>query len=709
MRHLKASRFFPQGFPLHIHHAAVISCLLLATALSAQVTTTQPSVSFSPVAVGAAHRQSLSFTVPSGITLGGVSALTQGAPNLDYILGPATTCASGTTNSTCTLQVRFRPTTAGLRMGAAVLTDQSGNTLITVPLSGVGTGPLVAFGPGMITTYAGTYQFSPETDGGEGGFGGDGGAATSAHLNNPWGIALDGGGNLYIADTQNQVIRKVSAGGSISTIAGNYTLGPGYSGDGSPATSAQLRYPWAVAVDGAGNLYISDAGNSVVRKVTPAGIISTVAGNYALGAGYSGDGGPATGAQLDVPWSVAVDGAGNLYISDTGNNVIRKVTPAGIISTVAGNHALGAGYSGNGGPATSAQLNFPSGIAVDGVGDLYIADTYNNVVREVTLNGVIATAAGNGTESLFHESGPATSVGLDEPLGVAVDGAGDFYIADSNQEVIEKVTPGGMLTTVVGDGESYGYGGDGGPATSATFDQPTSLAVDGAGNLYISDSGNQLIRKVNVSGAPSLTFATTNVGLASAAQDVTILNLGNAPLDIVRISTAANFSLSGSDTSCAAGGQTLNAAESCILGVEFNPLQGGAIQGSIVLADNSLNAGRVFQSILLQGSAPVPVPASTSTALTATPGAVVFGGKVLLTASVSSATAGAITGSVTFRVGSKILGQAMISGGSAALRNVIVSPGNGFSFGTDSITATFNGDAEFESSSGSANLTVGRP
>jgi Bacterial Ig-like domain (group 3)/Abnormal spindle-like microcephaly-assoc'd, ASPM-SPD-2-Hydin/NHL repeat len=441
--------------------------------------------------------------------------------------------------------------------------------------------------------------------------------------------------------------------------------------------------------------------------VTPGGTITTVAGDYALGAGYSGDGGPATSAQLSYPWDVEVDAVGNLYIADLGNNAIRKVTPGGTITTVAGNHSLGFGYSGDGGPATSAQLNSPAGVAVDRAGNLYIADTLNDVIRKVTTDGTITTIAGSfGSEGLGGASGPATSVSLDLPISVAVDGAGNLYIADSVDEEIRKVSPDQMITTVAGNWQSYGYYDNGGPATSAVFDVPEGVAVDGAGNLYITDSGNSLIRKIDFSDAPSLVFATTNVGEASAAQDVTVLNLGNAPLTIGHISTAANFSLSGSDTSCSERGQTLDSAESCVLGIEFNPEQAGAIQGSLVLADNTLNAGRAIQSIALQGTAPAPVPAATITALATEPGSVALGGKVTMTASVSSTTAGKITGNVTFRVGAKILGQASISGGTATLHNVIVNPANGFSLGSDSITATFGGDSDFAASSGSTNLTV---
>src|SRR5439155_1238793 len=241
------------------------------------------------------------------------------------------------------------------------------------------------------------------------GFSGDGGTATSAQLAQPSGIAVDTAGNLYVADTRNQRVRKVTAGGVISTVAGNGTFG--FSGDGGPATSAQLSTPDDVAVDAAGNLYVPDLGGQRVRKVTPSGVISTVAGNGTHG--FSGDGGPATSAQLAFfsgGSGVAVDVAGNLYISDNGNNRVRKVTADGVISTVAGNGTFG--FSGDEGPATSAQLNFPLGVAVDSAGNLYIADSDNTRRRKVTAGGVISTVAGNGTSGFSGGQGPATSAQL---------------------------------------------------------------------------------------------------------------------------------------------------------------------------------------------------------------------------------------------------------------------------------------------------------
>ena len=315
------------------------------------------------------------------------------------------------------------------------------------------------------------------------GYSGDGGPATSAQLHGPSGVAVDASGSVYIADTYNHCIRKVS-GGTISTVAGNGT--PGFSGDNGPAPSAQLNYPAGVALDSAGDLYIADTYNHRIRKVSN-GTISTVAGNGTVG--HSGDNGPATSAQLNYPNGVAVDTAGGLYVADTYNHRIRQVSSNGTISTVAGNGT--AGYSGDNGLPDGAQLNYPEGIAVDSTGNLYVADTNNNRIREVS-NGAIATVAGNGGYVYGGDGGPAASAQLNAPPGVAVDSAGNLYIADYNNR-IRKVSN-GVIVTVAGGASSFG---DNGPAIGAELFHPYGVAVDSTGNLYIADSGNSRIRKVS--------------------------------------------------------------------------------------------------------------------------------------------------------------------------------------------------------------------
>jgi trimeric autotransporter adhesin len=363
------------------------------------------------------------------------------------------------------------------------------------------------------------------------GFSGDGGPATSASLGGPSGIAVDSSGNLYIADTENNRIRKVS-NGAITTVAGDGDSG--FSGDGGPAASASLDFPSGVAVDSAGNIYIADVGNNRVRKVSfgtnTTGTITTVAGNG--NAGFSGDGGPAASASLNLPNGVAVDLAGNLYIADTANGRIRKVS-SGAISTVAGNG--NSGFSGDVGPATTATFLLPYGVAVDSAGNLYIADTFSERIRKVS-NGTITTVAGNGSEGFSGDGGPATSASLFLPQGVAVDSAGNLHIADTFNERIRKVSN-GTITTFAGNGD-YRFSGDEEPATSAALYLPFGATVDSAGNLYIADTYNQRIRKVS-NGTISTVAGNGNAGFSGDGGPATSASL-NSP-NAVAVDLAGNL------------------------------------------------------------------------------------------------------------------------------------------------------------------------
>jgi len=348
----------------------------------------------------------------------------------------------------------------------------------------------------IITTVAGNYSLG-------GSYSGDGGAATNAGLNYAAGIAVDGGGNLYIADGFNQVIRKVDAGGIITTVAGNNNLGGGFSGDGGAATNATLSNPNAVAVDASGNLYIADLANNVIRKVDARGLITTVAGNPALGGGYSGDGGPATNAALNTPAGVAVDDTGDLFITDYYNHVVRKVDAHGLITTVAGNHRLGGSYAGDGGAATNAGLDRPNFPWVDGAGNLFFSEVGNNVVRKVDPRGLITTVAGNYAlgGGYSGDGGPATNAALNWLGGVTGDSAGDLYLVEYGNNVVRRVDADGIITTVAGDYALGGaYSGDGGAATNAALNNPIGLALDGAGNLLIGDAHNNVVRKVAAAG-----------------------------------------------------------------------------------------------------------------------------------------------------------------------------------------------------------------
>jgi sugar lactone lactonase YvrE len=296
----------------------------------------------------------------------------------------------------------------------------------------------------------------------------------------------------------------------IYTLAGNGSTG--YSGDGGQATNAQLNQPTASVLDAAGNLYFTDSENNVVRKVAAGtGVITTIAGNGAYG--YSGDNGPATSAQLGYPLGLAIDNAGNLYIGDSGNSVVRKVAPNGVITTIAGNGT--AGSSGDGGPATSAEMYFPTGVAIDNAGNLYIADFTSCRIREVSAKtGVIITVAGNGSRGYSGDGGAATAAQLFSPFAVTTDSGGNVYIADTYNNVVRKVdAANGVISTVAGNGygagayTTGGYTGDGGPATSAELNQPRGMAFDSAGNLYIADANNYVIRMVAAASGTISTVA----------------------------------------------------------------------------------------------------------------------------------------------------------------------------------------------------------
>lgn len=322
------------------------------------------------------------------------------------------------------------------------------------------------------------------------GYSGDGGEATIAKINYPEGVAIDAMGNIYIADNQSFCIRKVNSLGIISTIAGIGVTG--FSGDGGQATAAELGGPTGIAVDAAGNIYIADNGSNRVRKVNTLGIISTVAGNGTIG--YSGDGGQATAAEFRGPGDVITDALGNLYIADGNNNVIRKVNIAGIITTVAGNGTQG--YSGDGGAATVAELYASFGVAVDAMGNLYIGDAGNNVIRKVNTAGIITTVAGTGTQGYSGDGGQATAAELGITDDVAIDAVGNIYIADYDNNVIRKVNTAGIISTIVGNG-TQGYSGDGSVATLAEINNPDRVTSDAMGNIYFGEDGNYRVRKVS--------------------------------------------------------------------------------------------------------------------------------------------------------------------------------------------------------------------
>ncbi|WP_033341020.1 RICIN domain-containing protein [Catenuloplanes japonicus] len=315
---------------------------------------------------------------------------------------------------------------------------------------------------------------------------GDGDAAVQALLKNPYGVAIDGIGTLYLSEHGNHRVRKVTTDGKISTVAGT-----GVAGDKGDKAPVQLKGPRGLAVDREGNLYIADTDNHRVRRVAADGTITTIAGTGVAGPG--GDG-IATDMRLNTPAAVAVDDAGVVYVADHGNHRIRRITTDGKIVSIAGN---GSGaFRGDNGPATSASLYFPQGMALDGEGNLYIADVSNNRVRKVSPDGTISTVAGLGTAGFAGDGAPAVKAQLNQPRELALDGEGNLYISDHRNHRIRKVAPDGTISTVAG-GKAAGVGGDGGPAASAELNYPLGLALDCVGTLYIGDHSNHRIRRIS--------------------------------------------------------------------------------------------------------------------------------------------------------------------------------------------------------------------
>jgi hypothetical protein len=467
---------------------------------------------------------------------------------------------------------------------------------------------------------------------------------TGVELYYPWGVYEDPSGNIYVGDQYNQIVREfVEASDVVNTFAGTPGTA-GYSGDTGAATSVELNYPLGVARDGSGNIYIADTDNCIVWIVNTAGNISIFAGALNSGGnpacGYSGDGGPATSAELEYPYGVYVDSKNNVFISDTNNHVVREVTN-GTINTIAG-IPNDAGYSGDGGPATAAQLYYPAAVAEDGAGNIYIADQYNHRIREINAStGNISTVAGNGA-CAFSGDGVAIENSLCYPTGVWADANGNFFIADQNNMRLRWVNQAGIMTTFAGSGNCQ-YNGDGGLATNAALCDPAGIWEDSSGDFLVTDSDNYRIRYIAAfaalnTSAGSLTFPLESVSTTSAAQQVIVSSIG--PLTISNISVTGNFSESDDCPS------SLPNTTTCTMYVYFTPKSSGTNLGTITFNTNGFFNS--VSTINLTG---------TGTAISLTGAPVAFGSELKNTTSAAKTVTVKNNGSTAITMGTITLDE----------------------------------------------------
>jgi len=576
----------------------------------------------------------------------------------------------------------------------------------------------------IITTVAGN---------GVQGFSGDGGLATSAELDSPAGLALDAAGDLYIADSHNQRVREVNAAtGIIVTIAG--TGAAGFSGDGGAATAARLDLPTALALDSAGSIYVADSGNHRVRRIAAAtGVITTIAGNGIEA--FAGDNGPASAASIDSPNGLVLDAAGNLYIADTHNGRVRMVSAAtGLISTVAGAGVLGGNvqsFGGDNGAATAAGLALPRGLAMDAAGNLYFADSANHRIRRISPTGVITTIAGQGTETFAGDNAPAVSASLDSPQSVAVSPTGLLTLADSGNQRVRQLdalpAPGPDIHTIAGLGTTtQGVLVLSGPSVVA-YGNGSITAT-----LATSSTATGSVTFLDTSGGTQTTLGTASLNTDSATISTSALAAGAHSLVATYAGDASHGAAQSSALAIAVTPLAVNISANpvSILYGQAIPALSGTLTG--VLAQDAGKVSAVFTSTaaalspaglypisaMLTGSAAgnytVAATASTTganlsiaqapslTSLSASTSSPGLGLPVTLTVRASSTTSGVPTGSVTLLDGSTSLGMVPLSAGTVTFTT------SSLALGAHNLCASYSGDANFlPSSSATANVAVG--
>ncbi len=625
-----------------------------------------------PVATPAAS-QTVTVAITHAGALDSINIRTVGSESYDFHNAGGGTCVTGISYSAgqqCTVNLGITPNAPGERRGAITLLTSAGATIGQQWVSAMATGPLGVFIPGTIDTVAGNNTWI---------YAGDGGIANQSSIFLPFGVAVDAAGDMFIADSSNDRIRKVQGGSQIiSTIAGNGILGA--TGDGGPALQATISNPTSITVDPAGNVFFADNGNNAIRRIDAfTGIITTVAGKLATH-GYTGDGGPATAATLNGPNGISLDAAGNLYIADTANNVVRMVSAStGIISTVAGTGV--AAFTGEGGPAVSATLNTPWGVTVSSTGLLYIADQGNNRIRLVDASGKITTILGNGVIGYTGDNGPASAATVNVPAGVAVDVAGNIYVADSGNNVIRKINAStNVITTIAGDG-TESISGDKGPATAGGLYGPYSITFDSYGSLYVADVFHNRIREIYASSA-TLEYKPIREGRVSAPLPQTLENDGNAPLNVSTITPVSSSQVDAATTTCSAS-TPLGILAQCVIGADFAPTAvGNPVVGTMTVASDSANTPG---TIYLVGQVLDVDPASIT--LTSSSNPSITGSTVVFTVAVSSVGT-TPTGSVSLLDGTNTLATGSLGPGGSVTFNVST-----LTAGTHNMTASYVGDS----------------
>lgn len=686
--------------------------------------------------------QTLLLRVNASIQLAAIAPVPSMGGGTEYTAALSPNCPVGTQLSAgtlCMLTVSFTPAYPGQRSVPLAVTDSNGN-VYSFLLSGTGFGARTVVLPGQMTTIAGT---------GVPGFAGDNGPATAAKLNIPGNVAVDSAGNIFFSDKSNDCIRVIYAGGpvvarlikletgytatagSIYTIAGiggsaGSTLAP----NNVLATSSKLWLPTNMAIDAADNVYFTEGSKAIRMVNAQTGLLSTIVGNGS--AGFAGDNGLGTNAELFLANGIGLDNLGNLYLVDGDNYRIRKVVlSTGVITTIAGTGTTG--YSGDGGPAIAAKILLPQAVAADLYGNVYIADAGGNERIRVIyggglpgvnplaqliavtnpavtapVQGYMYTVAGNGTASYSGDGGLANAAKIDFPYSLAVDAAGNIYFPDEGTNHVRRVdaadgiirTVGGYAATVSPFGSAAG---DGGVATSAYLNKPYGVAVDPLGNLYIADGSNYRIRLITNTAYP-LTFASTAVGSTSPSQTVTAVSIGNAAYDFSGFGITGQFAQVNSGTAsipeCTLAAPLL-AGDSCTAALTFSPHSDGAVTGTAVFAGSAPT-----QTVQLTGTG---TGGTASTMQLTLAGSAVYGSTVPVTATVTAGGAPVTSGNVVFSNGSVTI--ATVSLGSAGTASATLPY---YPVGNETITATYSaaGTLNLQSSASStiqitvATLTV---